>query len=103
MRRFAAMVAIAAVIGLGTTACGDADSSSSPVPKVDRSSGPAFKMLQGKLTKIEGEYYFLEDYEGREHKLHVGKDTKILTAQAKKPGDSMRAEVTEGNHANSIQ
>jgi len=70
--------------------------------KYDTKSGPAWQMLSGKLTKIEGDFYLVQDFEGDVHRVHVGTDTKRLNGN-KKPGDSIRAEITRGYHANSIQ
>lgn len=104
MKQPVALIALAAILGFGTAGCGDTGSSTpSDPPKQDTSPGPSFQTLQGKLTQIDGDFYVVKDFEGREHRVHVGKDTKMLTSQPKKPGDSIRAEVTKGMHANSIQ
>ena len=70
--------------------------------KPDTSSGPAYQTVDGKLNKIDGDVYVVQDYTGREIRLHVSNDTIKLRGE-KKPGDSIRAEVTKGWHANSIQ
>ncbi|MGE3152986.1 MAG: hypothetical protein AB7G48_07540 [Nitrospiraceae bacterium] len=70
--------------------------------KFDSKPGKAHRTVQGKLTKVEGNLYVVEDYEGNEVQMLVSKDTKHLKG-SKKPGDSIRAEITAGHHANSIQ
>ncbi len=70
--------------------------------KFDSKPGPAHRMVQGKLTKVEGNIYVVEDYEGNEVQMVVSKETKQLHG-TKKPGDTVRAEITTGHHANSIQ
>ena len=61
-----------------------------------------FQTLDGKLLKIDGEYYVIEDFSGNEMRLHVSKETVMLSGP-KKPGDSVRAEITKSGHAISIQ
>lgn len=69
---------------------------------LDTKPGPAFQTLDGKITKINGEVYEVEDYNGNEVHLYVGNQTKKLRGN-KKVGDTIRAEVTRGGFANSIQ
>lgn len=68
----------------------------------DTKPGPAYQTVGGMLSRIEGNIYVVEDYGGNEMRLYVGKETKKLRGE-KKPGDSIRAEVTKGWYANSIQ
>jgi hypothetical protein len=68
----------------------------------DTKPGPAWKMVGGKVTGVQGDVYTVEDYEGNQVKLHVGQGTKHLRGN-KKVGDSIRAEITRGGFANSIQ
>jgi len=67
----------------------------------DSAPGPAWKTLGGTLKKVEGNIYIVEDYEGNRVKLLVGQGTKQL--HKKKVGDTVRAEITRGGFANSIQ
>jgi hypothetical protein len=67
----------------------------------DSTPGPAWKTLGGTLKKVEGNIYTVEDYEGNHVKLLVGQGTKQL--HKKKVGDTVRAEITRGGFANSIQ
>jgi hypothetical protein len=76
-----------------------------PAPKpgqYDTKPGPAWKMVGGKVTGVQGDVYTVEDYEGNQMKLHVGQGTKQIRGN-KKVGDSIRAEITRGGFANSIQ
>lgn len=65
-------------------------------------SSTAFQTLDGKLLKIDGEYYVIEDHSGNQKRLHVSKDTLLLTGP-KQPGDPVRVEITKNGHAISIQ
>jgi hypothetical protein len=76
-----------------------------PAPKpgqYDAKPGPAWKMVGGKVAGVQGDVYTVEDYEGNQVKFHVGQGTKHLRGN-KKVGDSIRAEITRGGFANSIQ
>ena len=73
-------------------------------PKTDQHDskpGPAWKTVGGTVKNIEGEIYTVEDYEGNQVKLHVGQGTKHI--HKKNVGDTVRAEITRGGFANSIQ
>jgi hypothetical protein len=77
----------------------------SPAPKTgqhDTKPGPAWKTVGGTVKDIQGNMYTLEDYEGNQMKVHVGQGTKHLRGN-KRVGDSIRAEITRGGFANSIQ
>jgi hypothetical protein len=98
-------VAVAAMFGAGPVSAETAT-----VAKLDSQPGPAFQMIQGKLKSIEGNVYVVEqsvdNYRGEtvsnEVRLYVGKETKRLHGE-KKVGDKIRAEVTRGGFANTIQ
>ncbi len=64
--------------------------------------GPAWKTIGGTVTRIKGEVYTVEDYDGNQFHLYVSRDTKHLRGQ-KKVGDRVRAEITRDGFANSIQ
>lgn len=68
----------------------------------DQKPGPAWKTIGGTVKHIKGETYTVEDYEGNQIQLYVGQETKKLRGN-KKVGDTVRAEVTRGGYANSIQ
>ena len=77
----------------------------SPAPKPgqhDTKPGPAWKTVGGTVKGIQGDMYTVEDYEGNQVKLHVGHGTKQLRG-SKKVGDTIRAEITRGGFANSVQ
>jgi len=67
----------------------------------DSKPGPAWKTIGGTVKNIDKDAYLVEDYEGNEVKLYVGQGTKHL--KQKKVGDTVRAEITRGGFANSIQ
>jgi hypothetical protein len=67
----------------------------------DRKSGPAWRTIGGTVKQIKGDTYTVEDYDGNQVQLYVGQDTKHL--RQKRVGDTVRAEITRGGFANSIQ
>jgi hypothetical protein len=76
-----------------------------PAPKPgqhDTKPGPAWKTVGGTVKGVQGDMYTVEDYEGNQMKLYVGQGTKHIRGN-KKVGDSIRAEITRGGFANSIQ
>ena len=64
--------------------------------------GLAWKAVGGTVKEIHGETYTVEDFDGSQMKVHVGQGTKHLRGN-KKVGDTIRAEITHGGFANSIQ
>lgn len=57
--------------------------------------------IEGKVSKIEGEYVFIKDYDGKVHKLHTDDSTK-KTGDIK-AGAEVEAEATDMGHAKSIK
>ncbi len=60
------------------------------------------KTIDGMLLKIEGQTFLLLDRAGKENQIHVDQSTKRL-GREKRPGDMVRAQVTENGYAISIQ
>ena len=80
---------------------------------LDTTPGPAFTTVDGKITKIEGSVYTIQSestgYQNlssttnvSEMKIYVSQQTKKLHGE-KKVGDKVRAEITRGGFANSLQ
>jgi ribosomal protein L21E len=67
----------------------------------DEKPGPAWKTVGGTVKDIKDNAYTVEDFEGNQVKLYVGQGTKHI--RQKKVGDTVRAEITRGGFANSIQ
>ncbi len=68
---------------------------------LDSQPGPAWKVIGGTVKNVHGDIYTVEDYEGNQVTLRVGQGTKHINK--KKVGDTVRAEITRGGFANSIQ
>jgi ribosomal protein L21E len=67
----------------------------------DEKPGPAWRTVGGTVKEIKDNSYTVEDFEGNQVKLYVGQGTKHI--KQKKVGDTVRAEITRGGFANSIQ
>ncbi|HXX73753.1 MAG TPA: hypothetical protein VEI50_01325 [Nitrospiraceae bacterium] len=118
VKRLLALALMAGIIGgFGTgLALADSDeaaSSNAQSMQMDTAPGPAFTTVDGKISKIDGPVYTVQSestgYQNlgstknvNEVKIYVSKETKKLHGE-KKVGDKIRAEVTQGGFANSIQ
>ncbi|MGC3974900.1 MAG: hypothetical protein QM771_11015 [Nitrospira sp.] len=79
------------------------EQSTAPRPgQYDSKPGVAWKTVGGTVKDIQGETYTVEEYDGSQMKMRVGQGTKHLRGN-KKVGDTIRAEITHGGFANSIQ
>ena len=56
--------------------------------------------VKGTLMKIDGEYYVIKDNDGKQHKVHVDKSTKLDKVVA---GDKVKAFVTDEGHVTTLQ
>jgi hypothetical protein len=107
MMGFLVAAAVAAFFGAGVVSAETAQ----PAVALDTQPGPAFQTVDGELKKIDGHTYVIEEsvvnYRGEkvgiaEVRFYVGKETKRVRGE-KKVGDTVRAEITRGGFANSIQ
>lgn len=96
--------------GMHHSSAAAAASSTGHIPEVarapkagehDSKPGPAWKTVGGTVKHIDNNAYIVEDYEGNQVKLYVGQGTKVI--KQKKVGDTVRAEITRGGFANSVQ
>ena len=79
------------------------EQAAAPKPgQYDSKPGVAWKTVGGTVKDIQGETYTVEEYDGSQMKMRVGQGTKHLRGH-KKVGDTIRAEITHGGFANSIQ
>ena len=75
-------------------------------PTADKEATPTIKerltkdTIRGTLMKIEGEYYVIKDDDGKQHKIHVDKSTKLDKVVT---GDMVKAYVTEQGHTTTLQ
>jgi hypothetical protein len=84
--------------GIGVTYAAD--------PMAAKEASPTIKerltkdTVEGTLMNIEGEYYAIKDNDGKVHKIHVDKSTKLDKVM---PGDMVKAYVTDQGHTTTLQ
>ena len=84
--------------GLGVTYAADSVTEKEATPTIkERLTKDTIK---GTLMNIEGEYYSIKDNDGKEHKIHVDKSTKLDSVR---PGDMVKAYVTDQGHTTTLQ
>lgn len=56
--------------------------------------------IKGTLMRMEGDYYWIKDEDGKERKIHVDKSTKMDKVVV---GDMVKAYVTDQGHTTTLQ
>ncbi len=56
--------------------------------------------VNGTLMRTSGEYYVIKDNDGKEHKVHVDKSTKLDKVVE---GDLVKAYLTDKGHVTTLQ
>ena len=75
-------------------------------PMAEKEASPTIKerltknTIKGTLMKIEGEYYSIKDDDGKQHRIHVDKSTKLDKVMT---GDMVKAYVTDQGHTTTLQ
>ena len=75
-------------------------------PMAEKEASPTIKerltkeTIKGTLMNIKGEYYSIKDSDGNEHMIHVDKSTKLDVVR---PGDMVKAYVTDQGHTTTLQ
>lgn len=75
-------------------------------PMAEKEASPTMKeritkdTVKGTLMKVEGEYYWIKDDDGKQTKVHVDKSTKMDKAVV---GDHVKAYITDKGHATTLQ
>jgi hypothetical protein len=75
-------------------------------PMSDKEASPTLKeritkdTIKGTLMKMEGEYYWIKDSDGKERKIHVDKSTKMDKVVV---GDMVKAHITDQGHTTTLQ
>ena len=99
MRIIISMLAVGLLgTGIGMTYAAD--------PMAEKEASPTIKerltkdTIKGTLMNIVGEYYYIKDDDGKQHKIHVDKSTKLDTV---KSGDLVKAYVTDQGHTTTLQ
>ena len=100
MKKYVGMMAILLAIGFSTGQALAAD------PMKDKEATPSMKeritkdAVTGTLMKVDGAYYSVKDSDGKQHRLHVDKSTKLDKVVE---GDMVKAYVTDQGHVTTLQ
>jgi exosome complex RNA-binding protein Csl4 len=85
-------------LGLGVSYAADAVTEKEATPTIKERLTK--ETIKGTLMTIKGEYYSIKDHDGKEHIIHVDKSTK---SDPVKPGDLVKAYVTDQGHTTTLQ
>ncbi len=98
MRHILLSVALVAAVGSGSgvLAATMSEKEASPTIK-ERITKDTIK---GTLMRMEGDYYWIKDEDGKERKIHVDKSTKMDKVVV---GDMVKAYVTDQGHTTTLQ
>jgi hypothetical protein len=75
-------------------------------PMSDKEAKPSIEerltkdAVKGTLMKMDGEYYWIKDNDGKETKIHVDKSTKLDKVAV---GDQVKAYITDKGHTTTLQ
>ena len=89
-----------AILGVGGGIAGAADPMTEKEAKPTMGERFTNDTVKGTLMKMDGEYYWVKDTDGKEVKLHVDKSTKLDKVQV---GDKVKAYITDSGHTTTLQ
>ncbi len=93
-----ATVVLAGGFAIGTATAADPMSDKEAKPSMgERLTKDAVK---GILMSIDGEYYTIKDNDGKNHRVHVDKSTKLDKVME---GDKVKAYITNEGHVTTLQ
>jgi hypothetical protein len=91
-------IAAAFFVGVGVAQAANPMSEKEASPTIgERITKDAVK---GTLMKVDGEYYWIKDNDGKETKIHVDKSTKMDKVVV---GDQVKAYITDKGHTTTLQ
>ena len=88
------------VLGFGAGIVGAADPMSEKEAKPTLGERLTKDAVKGTLMKMEGEYYWIKDTDGKETKVHVDTSTKLDKVVT---GDKVKAYITDKGHVTTLQ
>jgi hypothetical protein len=100
MKKYCALVALVLMMSVQGGLALAAD------PMKDKEATPTLKeritkdAVTGTLMSQDGEYYVIKDSDGKQHRVHVDKSTKLDKVVE---GDMVKAYVTDQGHVTTLQ
>ncbi len=102
IQKMAGMVSCGMLLGLTTVALAATDPNIGPPVQLvtdkvgDSKPGTTIK---GEIVRVDDNYYFVRQEDGKEVRMHVDATTEKRSAQKAKPGDHVMAKVDDKGHA----
>ena len=88
------------MLGFGGGIAGAADPMSDKEAKPTLGERITKDTVKGTLMRVDGEYYWVKDTDGKEVKLHVDASTKLDKVVK---GDRVKAYITDQGHTTTLQ
>jgi hypothetical protein len=88
------------MLGCGAGIVGAADPMSDKEAKPTLGERFTKDTVKGTLMRVDGEYYWVKDTDGKEIRLHVDASTKLDKVVK---GDTVKAYITESGHTTTLQ
>jgi hypothetical protein len=100
MNRLTLAILTVAALGFGAGIVGAADPMSDKEAKPTLGERFTKDTVKGTLMKMDGEYYWIKDTDGKETRIHVDKSTKLDKLVV---GDKVKAYITDKGHATTLE
>jgi hypothetical protein len=100
MNKLTFSVLTVVVLGFGAGIAGATDPMSEKEAKPTLGERLTKDAVKGTLMKMEGEYYWIKDTDGKETKVHVDTSTKLDKVVT---GDKVKAYITDKGHVTTLQ
>ena len=88
------------ILGFGAGIVGAADPMSDIEAKPSLGERFTKDTVKGTLMRVDGEYYWVKDTDGKEIRLHVDASTKLDKVVK---GDKVKAYITDSGHTTTLQ
>src|SRR6185503_10821908 len=88
------------MLGFGVGIVGAADPMSDKEAKPTLGERVTKDTVKGTLMRMDGEYYWVKDTDGKDVRLHVDASTKLDKVVK---GDRVKAYITDNGHATTLQ
>ena len=88
------------ILGFGAGIVGAADPISDKEAKPTLGERITKDTVKGTLMRVDGEYYWVKDTDGKEIRLHVDASTKLDRVVK---GDRVKAYITDNGHTTTLQ
>ena len=100
MMKVTVSVLAVVMLGFGAGIAGAADPMSDKEAKPTLGERITKDTVKGTLMRVDGEYYWVKDTDGKEMRLHVDASTKLDKVVK---GDRVKAYVTDQGHTTTLQ